>query len=130
MGMIFKVTSFSLKVARFISLLFTFLSFIFAVKIIDVLKGNTFLKLAMLLFFLHPTFIAMANVARQEAIYFALALISLYLLLTGRHLSALSVAAFSGLFHFNGIYVTAISLIVIAASFVTCAEYGACAIPT
>jgi hypothetical protein len=118
MGMIFKLTAFSLRVARFTSLLFTFLSFIFAVKIIDALKGNTFLKLAMLLFFLHPAFIAMANVARQEAIYFALALISLYLLVTGRHLSALSVAAFSGLFHFNGIYVTALSLIVIAVSFV------------
>jgi hypothetical protein len=116
MGMIFKLTAFSLRSARFVSLLFTFLSFTFVVKIIDVLKGNTFLKLAMFLFFLHPTFIAMANVGRQEAVYFALAIMSLYLLLSGRHLSALSVAAFSGLFHFNGIYVTVLSLIVIAVS--------------
>jgi hypothetical protein len=116
MGMIFKLTAFSLRTARFISLLFTFLSFTFIVKIIDTLKGNTFLKLAMFLFFLHPTFIAMANIGRQEAIYFALALISLYLLLTGRHLSALSVAVFSGLFHFNGIYVTVLCLIVIVVS--------------
>jgi hypothetical protein len=116
MGMIFKLTAFSLRIARCISLLFTFLSFTFAIKIIDVLKGNTFLKLTMFLFFLHPTFIAMANVGRQEAVYFALALISLYLLLTGRHLSALSAAVFSGLFHFNGIYVTLLSLIVIAIS--------------
>jgi hypothetical protein len=115
-GIIFKLTTFSVSIARLISLLFTFVSFTFAVKIIDTVKGNTFLKLAMLLFFLHPTFIAMANIGRQEAIYFALALISLYLLLTRRHLSALSVAAFSGLFHFNGIYVTLLCLIVIAIS--------------
>jgi hypothetical protein len=116
MGLVFKITGFSLRIARSVSFFFTFLSFIFAIKIIDKLEGNVFLKIMLLVFFLHPAIIAMANVARPEAIYFALAIIAGYLLLSERQLAALSVAIFSGLFHFNGLYVAVLSLSVIIAS--------------
>ena len=102
-GVVFKIFGYSLEIARYISWVEYIASYILLATMINRYFYSIGVVAISITFFL-PAGIAIANVARMESSILILSILTLYLLLNKRYISAFAVILIGVLFHFNMLY--------------------------
>jgi hypothetical protein len=111
LGLIFKITGFSLTIARTISMLFTIGAFVAMLLIGWQLRSREAIVVLMSLFLLNKFFIVTGNVARMESLVLLLTCCG-YLLIAARfYVKGLALLLITPLIHPNGMYMFSFALL-------------------
>ena len=104
-GSIYKIFGYSFALSREISWVFYIASFlVFAITLRPHVSWPSILILAAV--FLIPSSLASGNLARMESVEIFLSALILYCLFRKRFILAFAILLFSGLFHFNALYLS------------------------
>lgn len=103
-GLIFKVTGFSLAIARMFSMVFTIGAFLALLLLTRHLRCRAAVVVLLSLFLVNRFFIVSGNVARMESLLLLLACCGYLLIATQHYVKGLALLIITPLIHPNGLY--------------------------